>query len=1160
MNEQKKEIENALHKFADGNLAANAKHFLKVLGYESTRTIPLEPNTLEGFLSAFQIKVGEEFNPNRALVKEWKSIDFIFQLTKDEIPYIRESSGNRGEDKYNKQVYESYLFFALKLRRNQYTRTQLSQITREINRAFVMPAMILFQHGEAITFAVIDRRFNKKDESKDVLEKATLIKDIEFAKPDKPNRGHTDLLFDLWIDQLHRKQPFSNFLELHDAWRETLDTEELNRQFYRRLYDWFKWAKSEARFPDKENRTLESAEHVIRLITRLLFVWFIKEKGLVADELFNETQVARLLKDYDRDTGDSYYRAVLQNLFFATLNTEIEKRGFSPRTNAKHRNFSLYRYKQQISAPDKLLTLFAQTPFINGGLFDCLDSEEATRDGGYRIDCFSDEHYDKLSIPNKLFFHDERGLLSLLKHYKFTVEENTPIEQEVALDPELLGKVFENLLAAYNPETGETVRKQTGSYYTPRAIVDYMVEEALVAVLTQQVAPSDGDTELWEEELRYLFDHAQVCDDANAWFDDDEADRIVGEISELKILDPAVGSGAFPMGILHKLTLALQRLDSDNTRWERLQKERAIQRAAVAFDTKDRQTRDEELKEISRIFENYSGNFGRKLYLIQNSIFGLDIQSIACQIAKLRFFISLAIEQEPTSEANNNFGIKPLPNLETRFVAANTLIGLDVDRSLTSPKTKALERALSDSRERHFHATTRPQKLACKKEDKRLRRELAEELKHIGMPADDADKVANWDPYDQNGSADWYDLQRMFDITDGFDVVIGNPPYIEARNSLLSEDRKTAYGKQVISDWGESLPRGSDLLIYFYARSAKFLTDSGNGCFITQNAWLNTNYGHKFQKFSLNRFSFVKIIDSSAKFFSDIRSQNINTIITVFTREFAEDIEYGVANTDMIITDKRVIKAKQSMKWGNILSMPEFYAEILSKMSPNSHMNRLVSFGQGLNFPLNQLSNNDADLPIIVKSTQFVSVSVDGRISKEIARNRIEKIPALVMPRGVGQRHYCTFNLCRAFSYSGVELYLPDGLWNSDVHYCLWLYLNSSFVWLFREITGRKNLGGGMLKAEATDMKMLPIAFNFDFSADARKIFHVLQKREPLPVAEEIFTEEHLLIDEIIADYFGIREMEEQIRNTLRDQVQFRVSRAQAQNNHGRHFVMESQV
>ena len=400
--------------------------------------------------------------------------------------------------------------------------------------------------------------------------------------------------------------------------------------------------------------------------------------------------------------------------FFATLNTEIKKRQFSTRTNAKHRNFSLYRYKNEISrggVTPPLLELFAQTPFINGGLFDCLDSEEGTGDGGYRVDCFSDVHYKKLSVPNRLFFDDDHGLIPLLKHYKFTVQENTPIEQEVALDPELLGKVFENLLAAYNPETGATARKQTGSYYTPRPIVDYMVEEALVATLAQQVSPTDGDAELWEEQLRYLFDYAQAFDTTvgvgapNPHFDSRESDDIVQAISELKILDPAVGSGAFPMGVLHKLTLALSRLDPNNKRWEQLQKERALQRAADAFDTKDRQRRDEELKEISRIFENYSGNFGRKLYLIQNSIFGLDIQSIACQIAKLRFFISLAIEQEPDA-TTDNLGIKPLPNLETRFIAGNTLIGLESERTLTSPKAKALETELGDNRERHFHATT----------------------------------------------------------------------------------------------------------------------------------------------------------------------------------------------------------------------------------------------------------------------------------------------------------------------------------------------------------------------------------------------------------------------------------------------------------------------
>ena len=198
---------------------------------------------------------------------------------------------------------ESYLFFAIKLNGDHYTRTQLSQITREINKPFDMPAMILFQHGGALTFAVIDRRLNKRDESKDVLLKATLIKDINFANP---HRAHIDILFDLSIVELYEKYGFRTFEQLHEAWKKTLDTELLNRRFYQRLFDWFQWAISEAKFPDDEKRTLKAEEHVIRLITRLLFVWFIKEKGLVADELFNETQVARLLKDYDRDSGDSY--------------------------------------------------------------------------------------------------------------------------------------------------------------------------------------------------------------------------------------------------------------------------------------------------------------------------------------------------------------------------------------------------------------------------------------------------------------------------------------------------------------------------------------------------------------------------------------------------------------------------------------------------------------------------------------------------------------------------------------------------------------------------------------------------------------------------------------------------------------------------------------
>ena len=584
------------------------------------------------------------------------------------------------------------------------------------------------------------------------------------------------------------------------------------------------------------------------------------------------------LKEDDFDSGDSYYRAVLQNLFFATLNTEIDKRKFSSVGYSTNRDFSCYRYKKQMRDPDKLLSLFAKTPFINGGLFDCLDTWQATGENSYRIDCFSDNQYKKLSIPNRLFFDTNNGLLPLLEHYKFTVEENTPIEQEVALDPELLGRVFENLLAAYNPETGATVRKQTGSYYTPRAIVDYMVEEALVATLSQKSNPTDGDAELWDERLHYLLDYAQAFDDANEWFDDAEKDAVVRAISELKILDPAVGSGAFPMGMLHKLTLALRRLDPDNNRWEKLQKERAIQRAEVAFDTQDDQTRREELVEIDETFKRYrDSDFGRKLYLIQNSIFGIDIQPVACQIAKLRFFISLAIEQEPDKKSDN-FGIKPLPNLETRFIAANTLIGLKAQGTLTSNKARDLEQALRDNREQHFHATTRQRKRACKQKDEELRAELATELKRFGMPADDAEKIAQWDLYDQNATAHWFDPKWMFGATDGFDVAIGNPPYIQ----LQKEGGRLG---NLYQDKGfDTFARTGDIYCLFYEKANQLLKNNGHVSFITSNKWMRAGYGKKLRDYFVTLTQPIQLLDMGP----DVFDATVDTNILLFQKTVSD--------------------------------------------------------------------------------------------------------------------------------------------------------------------------------------------------------------------------------------------------------------------------------
>ena len=870
-------IKSALSAIPTGDFLERSKDLLDTIGYRSELTLELS-GTVDDFFEEFppltpNTKTEQEFR------KHAESAHIVFQFTKDEIEEDPEQMTLLESQSFDKGNIKSFLFCAVELKDNTYSRTKYAEFTREINKRLFAPTVILFRAGNRLTVAFSDRRPDKTDEDRDVLGQVTLIKDIRL---NNPHRAHLDILSELsleacvkWIDE---KKKLKNFDGLLAAWLATLDTEELNKQFYRKLFAWYEWAIAETTFPTDENRVIKPEEHVIRLITRLLFIWFIKEKGLVADALFNKAQIQDLLKEDDFDNGDSYYRAVLQNLFFATLNTEIDKRGFSTGSHMTHRDFSRYRYKSQMGDPEKLLSLFAKTPFINGGLFDCLDSFKSTGEGGYRIDCFSDNQYKKLSVPNNLFFDTQYGLIPLLEHYKFTVEENTPIEQEVALDPELLGRVFENLLAAYNPETGATVRKQTGSYYTPRAIVDYMVEEALVATLSQKCDPTDGDAQLWNERLHYLLDYAQAFDDANEWFDDVETDAIVRAISELKILDPAVGSGAFPMGMLHKLTLALRRLDPDNSRWEKLQKERAIQRAEIAFDTQDDPTRREELIEIDETFKRYrDSDFGRKLYLIQNSIFGVDIQPVACQIAKLRFFISLAIEQEPAQNVEN-FGIKPLPNLETRFISANTLIGLTAQRMLTSNTARDLERELSDNRERHFHATTRQRKREYQQKDEQLRAELAAELQSMGTPADDADRIAQWDPYDQNATADWFDSEWMFGVIDGFDVVIGNPPYIQ----LQKEGGRLG---NLYQDKGfDTFARTGDIYCLFYEKANQLVKNSGYVCFITSNKWMRAGYGKKLRDYFITLTQPIQLLDMGP----DVFDATVDTNILLFQKTVSD--------------------------------------------------------------------------------------------------------------------------------------------------------------------------------------------------------------------------------------------------------------------------------
>ena len=546
--EHKERIQQRINAFATGNLADNAIALFKELGYESNRRIALDKGACEGLFAEHQTA-----DAQKALIGDWKSADYLFQLTENE---ISKQKSLFSVNHYTPEEYQSYSFLAIELKNEYYARGKLSQITREVNKLFPMPVMILFKHGNTLTLSIINRRLHKRDESKDIMEKVTLIKDIKSpithtnqfplnkgGEGDVTHRAHIEILFDLSFDELKNKHGFTNFVELHNAWQKTLDTSELNKKFYREIANWYFWAIKNVEFPadEEKDKDIRNAINVIRLITRLFFVWFLKEKGLVRDELFNQQKLAQLLSFEDKNKS-TYYKAILQNLFFATLNTEMNKdtpgsrkfrhKAREPGQRDQHYMIhNIFRYEDYFINPlDTLKKYFDNIPFLNGGLFECLDKKAAinSKDKVIRVDGFSDHPENIFKVPDELFFSPEqqidlneiygtrnktykvRGLIDILNSYKFTVHENTPIEEEVALDPELLGKVFENLLASYNPETRTTARKLTGSFYSPREIVNHMVDESLIAYLQTQLIQKlpkldkEGEERI-EAKLRHLF-------------------------------------------------------------------------------------------------------------------------------------------------------------------------------------------------------------------------------------------------------------------------------------------------------------------------------------------------------------------------------------------------------------------------------------------------------------------------------------------------------------------------------------------------------------------------------------------------------------------------------------------------------------------------------
>jgi adenine-specific DNA-methyltransferase len=567
--------------------------------------------------------------------------------------------------------------------------------------------------------------------------------------------------------------------------------EAVTKDFYKGLVkEYEKLLNEYLTYPSNDDNSKK--EFAIRLIGRILFIKFLNKKSLVPDDIFSTCQ--------------EYYHEKLEPLFFEQLNTPISER------KNEFKNDSI--------------------PFLNGGLFESLHLDY------YEWSGISSKYINMLKIDDNFFTE----LYEHLNQYNFTIDENSIEDSELSIDPEMLGRIFENLLAEINPETSQNARKSTGSYYTPREIVEYMVSSSLLEYLKTKI-------DINEEILKTI-----IFQNQEPQADYDKA-KILSAIFELKILDPACGSGAFPMGLLQKIVKVLNLIDEDASIWFGLQN-----------------------KEFKDAHKSRNKNYIRKLSIIKNTIFGIDIQPIAIEISKLRFFLSLIVDEDGEPE--------PLPNLEFKFVCANSLLPLSKTTVLHSDDYSKYERKLKELKNHYFEAFSKEKK-GIKEEYLDTQSKLFDEIEAINIGEALSSKLANYNPFDPINVAPFFDSDFMFNIKDGFDIVIGNPPYVgeKGNKETFAPLKKLPYyqGKM-------------DLFYFFFHIGLDNLKHGGVLSLITTNYYITATGAVKLRNDFKERSTILNLINfNELKIFESALGQH-NLITTLQKGKFDKPAHTSIVN------------------------------------------------------------------------------------------------------------------------------------------------------------------------------------------------------------------------------------------------------------------------
>lgn len=606
--------------------------------------------------------------------------------------------------------------------------------------------------------------------------------------------------------------------ELYSLQCEAFDVEKLTKSFYKGYKQLFDKVQRVVKQNNPQETYFNDSDRLHqfsqRLLGRIMFLYFLQKKEFLAgDRRFLTTQYQSLRLDPDET---DYYATVLEPLFFDTLNC------YRPNFESK----------------------WGKIPYLNGGLFD-RDYGQGTKDTAGRLTP------ETITLPNSLFDPGNTdSILGFFNSYNFTIAENVVGDEDVAVDPEMLGKVFENMLAAEE-------RGQSGTFYTPRGIVQFMCAE----VLSRYLADETG-MEL--ETVGKLLDYDPDLPDTdfNQLMSPQQARSLKKAIENIKVLDPAVGSGAFPLGMMQVILSARQAIGR--------REGETIKRGSLA---------------MSRLKRN----------IIANNLYGVDIKPEAIEVAKLRMWLSLVVDIPSIDD------VEPLPNLDYKLMCGNSLISTIHGEQLIPDPTKTQQgmlavtpiqqaiQPLSALQHRYFNAQTEERhqlrkqileaeanvfrvavsdrqshwegkqrelenkiKLMKGKVSKVQEKEQAEsitklaELKRFATEVESGERSLSFFQYHLH-------FRDVFEGKSGFDCVIGNPPYV--RQESIKEL------KPALQQEYECYTGVSDLYVYFYEQGVRLLKSGGHLTYISSNKWFRAGYGEKLRQFLGEKATVEVLID-----------------------------------------------------------------------------------------------------------------------------------------------------------------------------------------------------------------------------------------------------------------------------------------------------------